>query len=80
MYTSTYQLSLKIKEDASEINIFMEDNAIYKEIATFTRDKGTVDMELNIEAETPGEKSLIIMVNGEEIKRESVFFAEGENQ
>ena len=80
MYTSTYQLSLKIKEDASEINIFMEDNAIYKEIATFTRDKGTVDMELNIEAETPGEKSLIIMVNGEYIKRESVFFAEGENQ
>lgn len=80
MYTCTYQLSLKVKQDASQINIFIEDEAIYKEIASFTRDQGTVDMELNLEAETPGEKTVIIMLNGDEITRETVVFAEGENE
>ena len=41
-------------------------------------DRGTLDVELNLENENPGEKTLIIMVNDEEIKRESVVFAEEE--
>ena len=80
MYTCTYQLSLKVEKDASQINIFIEDDAIYKEVASFTRDKGNVDMELNLEAETPGEKAVIVMLNGDEVTRETVIFTEGENQ
>ena len=78
MYTCKYQLTLDIKKDDSEISIFVEDASIYKEISSFVVDRGTLDVELNLENENPGQKTLIIMVNDEEIKRESVVFAEGE--
>ena len=78
MYTCKYQLTLDIKANASEISIFVEDASIYKEISSFVVDRGTLDVELNLENENPGEKTLIIMVNDEEIKRESVVFAEEE--
>ena len=78
MYTCKYQLTLDIRKDDSEISIFVEDASIYKEISSFVVDRGTLDVELNLENENPGEKTLIIMVNDEEIKRESVVFAEEE--
>lgn len=80
MYTCRYQLTLNIRKNDSEISIFVEDASIYKEISSFIVDKGTLDVELNLENENPGEKTLIIMVNDEEIKRESVTFMEGDSQ
>lgn len=78
MYTCKYQLTLDIRKNDSEVSIFVEDASIYKEISSFVVDRGTLDVELNLENENPGEKTLIIMVNEEEIKRESVVFTEEE--
>lgn len=35
-------------------------------------DRGTLEVELNLESETPGEKTLIVFVNDEEAARDTV--------
>ncbi len=72
-----YQLQLEIKENNSQVNIFVEEGSLYLLINETTSDRGTLDIELNLESASAGEKTLIIFVNDEEVKRDTVTFVAG---
>ncbi len=79
MATCSYELSLDIKDEGSSVVVYIEDESIYKEVYTNeTCPKGKLEVELNLEAETAGEKKLIAFVNDEEVLREIVTFIGGE--
>ena len=52
--------------------------SLYKEIVNWKCDRGTLDIQVTLENETAGDKTLIIMVNDEEVKRETVTFVGGQ--
>lgn len=72
MATGTYPLSLKIGQDDSVVSIYLEEGSLYREVNTINCDRGTLDVELNLESETPGEKTLIVFVNDVEELRDTV--------
>ena len=78
MATCEYQLTLNVKKDDSQVSIFVEEGSLYKEIFNWNCDRGTLDIQVTLENETAGDKTLIIMVNDEEVKRETVTFVGGQ--
>ena len=74
MATCEYQLTVNVKKDDSQVSIFVEEGSLYKEIFNWNCDRGTLDIQVTLENETAGDKTLIIMVNDEEVKRETVTF------
>ena len=78
MATCEYQLTVNVKKDDSQVSIFVEEGSLYKEIFNWNCDRGTLDIQVTLENETAGDKTLIIMVNDEEVKRETVTFVGGQ--
>ncbi len=78
MATCEYQLTVNVKKDNSQVSIFVEEGSLYKEIFNWNCDRGTLDIQVTLENETAGDKTLIIMVNDEEVKRETVTFVGGQ--
>ena len=78
MATCEYQLTVNVKKDDSQVSIFIEEGSLYKEIFNWNCDRGTLDIQVTLENETAGDKTLIIMVNDEEVKRETVTFVGGQ--
>ena len=78
MTTCEYQLTVNVKKDDSQVSIFVEEGSLYKEIFNWNCDRGTLDIQVTLENETAGDKTLIIMVNDEEVKRETVTFVGGQ--
>lgn len=78
MATCEYQLIVNVKKDDSQVSIFVEEGSLYKEIFNWNCDRGTLDIQVTLENETAGDKTLIIMVNDEEVKRETVTFVGGQ--
>ena len=78
MATCEYQLTVNVKNDDSQVSIFVEEGSLYKEIFNWNCDRGTLDIQVTLENETAGDKTLIIMVNDEEVKRETVTFVGGQ--
>lgn len=78
MATCEYQLTVNVKKDDSQVSIFVEEGSLYKEIFNWYCDRGTLDIQVTLENETAGDKTLIIMVNDEEVKRETVTFVGGQ--
>lgn len=78
MATCEYQLTVNVKKDDSQVSIFVEEGSLYKEIFSWNCDRGTLDIQVTLENETAGDKTLIIMVNDEEVKRETVTFVGGQ--
>ena len=78
MATCEYQLTVNVKKDDSQVSIFVEEGSLYKEIFNWNCDRGTLDIQVTLENETAGNKTLIIMVNDEEVKRETVTFVGGQ--
>lgn len=76
--TCQYELVLDISKNNSEVSIYVEENTVYQEVYSTKSDRGKLEIELNLESESAGEKELIIMVNDSEYKREIVTFV-GEN-
>lgn len=76
--TCEYQLTVNVKKDDSQVSIFVEEGSLYKEIFNWNCDRGTLDIQVTLENETAGDKTLIIMVNDEEVKRETVTFVGGQ--
>ena len=72
MATGTYPLTLEIEQDDSVVTIFLQEEGFYREVSTMNCDRGTLEVELNLESETPGEKTLIVFVNDEEAARDTV--------
>lgn len=72
MATGTYPLTLEIEQDDSLVTIFLQEEGFYREVSTMNCDRGTLEVELNLESETPGEKTLIVFVNDEEAARDTV--------
>ena len=78
MATCEYQLTVNVKKDDSQVSIFVEEGSLYKEIFNWNCDRGALDIQVTLENETAGDKTLIIMVNDEEVKRETVTFVGGQ--
>ena len=78
MATCEYQLTVNVKKDDSQVSIFVEEGSLYKEIFNWNCDRGTLDIQVTLENEPAGDKTLIIMVNDEEVKRETVTFVGGQ--
>ena len=78
MATCEYQLTVNVKKDDSQVSIFVEEGSLYKEIFNWNCDRGTLDIQVTLENETAGDKTLIIMVNDEEVRRETVTFVGGQ--
>ena len=78
MATCEYQLTVNVKKDDSQVSIFVEEGSLYKEIFNWNCDRGMLDIQVTLENETAGDKTLIIMVNDEEVKRETVTFVGGQ--
>ena len=78
MATCEYQLTVNVKKDDSQVSIFVEEGSLYKEIFNWNCDRGTLDIQVTLENETAGDKTLIIMVNDEEVKRGTVTFVGGQ--
>lgn len=78
MATCEYQLTVNVKKDDSQVSIFVEEGSLYKEIFNWNCDRGTLDIQVTLENETAGDKTLIIMANDEEVKRETVTFVGGQ--
>lgn len=78
MAACEYQLTVNVKKDDSQVSIFVEEGSLYKEIFNWNCDRGTLDIQVTLENETAGDKTLIIMVNDEEVKRETVTFVGGQ--
>lgn len=75
--TCQYELALDISKNNSQVSIFVEENTVYQEVYSTKSDRGKLEIELNLESESAGEKELIIMVNDKEYKRETVTFIGG---
>ncbi len=72
MATGSYPLEMEIEEDNSLVVIYLQEEGFYREVSTMECDRGTLEVELNLESETAGEKTLIVTVNGEEAERDTV--------
>ncbi|MGI5884405.1 MAG: Stk1 family PASTA domain-containing Ser/Thr kinase [Candidatus Spyradocola sp.] len=80
MATGTYPLTLEIEQDDSLVTIYLQEDGFYREVSTMNCDRGTLEVELNLESETPGEKTLIVFVNDEEAARDTVTLSVEEDE
>lgn len=71
-----YTATIPIEEDNTSVRIYLEDKNETKVIYDEKRNAGTTQVELNLESETEGEKTITIYINETVYNRETVYFSE----